>query len=147
MKLEDLKIEDSTLLENVKKVIASSEDRVRTEYKKKYSDYETIKKENDDFKAEKEKATKIENAKSILKEKGLPEELAELFVNSEGEELKTSIENMAKVIQENYNSEGFKPKNTANNTAITKEQFQQMSYVDRCKLYETNPSLYNTLIN
>ena len=38
MKLEDLKIEDEKLLENIKKVVQGAEDRVRTEYSKKGKD-------------------------------------------------------------------------------------------------------------
>lgn len=147
MKLEDLKIEDETLLENIKKVIASSEDRVRTDYKKKYADYETIKKENDDFKAEKERAEKIDNAKKALKEKGLPEELAQYFyVEDKG--LETSIDDISKVLNSHYYrvDDGFKPSNHVSDK-ITREDFNNMDYFARENLLNTNPTLYNSLVN
>lgn len=147
MKLEDLKIEDETLLENIKKVIASSEDRVRTDYKKKYADYETIKKENDDFKAEKEKAKKIESAKKALKNKELPEELANYIV-LEGDEFDTYLDDIAKVLNSHYKNadNSFKPKNHVSDK-ITREQFNKMDYFQRENLLNTNPTLYNSLVN
>lgn len=147
MKLEELKIEDPTLLENIKKVIASSEDRVRTDYSKRYSDYETIKKENDDFKAEKEKAKKIESAKKALKDKELPEELANFMV-LEDEGFETYIDEISKVLSSHYHNadESFKPKNHFSNK-ITREQFNDMDYFARENLLNTNPTLYNSLVN
>ena len=42
---------------------------------------------------------------------------------------------------------GFNPTGGNVNTGITKEQFNGMSYFERLNLKETNPALYNELIN
>lgn len=44
-------------------------------------------------------------------------------------------------------SGGFNPTGGNENAVITKEQFNSMGYFDRLNLKETNPTLYNELIN
>lgn len=157
--LEELNL-TTEQMEVVNKAIQSESDKVRTEYSKKIKDLEgKLPKElSADEKAlqerikaleEKEKALQEKelktNFQAKLKDKGLSEQLAD-YLNIQGvEDLETYIEDIAKVINIQLD-DGYKPKgHEGGNSKITKEQFNNMNYVERMNLYNNNKTLYDAL--
>lgn len=157
--LEELNL-TTEQMEVVNKAIQSETDKVRTEYSKKIKDLEgKLPKElSADEKAlqerikafeEKEKALQEKelktNFQAKLKDKGLSEQLAD-YLNIQGvEDLETYIEDIAKVINVQLD-DGYKPKDhEKQNSKITKEQFNNMNYVERMNLYNINKTLYDAL--
>lgn len=149
-------------LANVQRYVQSHEDRIRTDYSKRLKDandelakYKPVEK-SDAEKAleerisaleakEKELASK-EKAMTIankLKEKELPVDLAK-FLNV-GEDIDATIEELGTVFG-NYFLEGSnKPTNHNTNKGITKADFKKMSYIERSKLFQENPQLFEIL--
>lgn len=157
--LEELNL-TTEQMEVVNKAIQSETDKVRTEYSKKIKDLEgKLPKElSADEKAlqerikafeEKEKALQEKelktNFQAKLKDKGLSEQLAD-YLNIQGvEDLETYITDIVKVINVQLD-DGYKPKDhEKQNSKITKEQFNNMNYVERMNLYNTNKTLYDVL--
>lgn len=161
MKLEDLKIEDKELLQNVEKLIQSETDKVRTEYSKKIKELEakvpnemsdTEKALSDRLKAiedrEKELAKKElqTNASNLLKNKGLNTELSK-YINLDGvEDLETYIGEIAQVVG-NQAKQGkkFIPSPHQGSKGITKEDFKKMNYNEKVALYNADRELYESL--
>lgn len=157
--LEELKLNDEQM-EVVNKAIQSETDKVRTEYSKKIKDLEgKLPKElSADEKAlqerikaieEKEKALQEKelttNLQAKLKEKGLNEQLASYLKVQGVEDLGTYLDDIAKVINVQLDN-GYKPKNhERHDTKITKDQFNNMNYVERMNLYNTNKTLFDAL--
>lgn len=158
--LEELNL-TTEQLEVVQKYVQGETDKVRTKYSKQIKDLESKvpKQKSEEEKAfekrlkdletkEKEVARKetLANAKGILSDKGLDTQLAN-FVNFEGvEDLETYIDKISECISKQTKN-SYIPnsnKNKADNN-ITKEQFSKMNYTERCKLYETNKTLYDIL--
>lgn len=160
MKLEDLKIEDEELLENLKKVIQGAEDKVRTEYSKKIKELEgkLPKPKTEEEKSLEERLKALEdrdkelskrerklNAEGILKDKGLDTKLSKYLSLDGVEDLETYINEVAEVVGKqskvNYNPKGHK----SSNSVITKDQFKKMSLMEKQKLYETDKETYLAL--
>lgn len=92
----------------------------------------------------KEFGFKLENT---LKETGIPSELGK-YLNVNSEKFDEQIKDLKAIWDKVTLNNNFEhEKHTATNTQVTKEQFAQMNYMDRAKLYESNPTLYKTLIN
>ena len=157
--LEDLNL-TTEQMEVVNKAIQSESDKVRTEYSKKIKDLEgKLPKElSADEKALQERIKAIEkkenalqqkeltnNLQAKLKDKGLNEQLAN-YLNIQGvEDLETYITDIAKVINVQLD-EGYKPKDHEKNSSkITKEQFNNMNYIERMNIYNSNKTLFDTL--
>lgn len=81
-----------------------------------------------------------------MKSKGLDSELAKYLNISEGTDLETYIDELAKVVGKQSN-DTYKPKtHTDSNTGgVTKEQFNSMGYAERANLYNANRELYDIL--
>lgn len=161
MELTEMNLTDEQLA-NVQRYVQSHEDRIRTDYSKRLKDandelakYKPVEK-SDAEKAleerisaleakEKELASK-EKAMTIankLKEKELPVDLAK-FLNV-GEDIDATIEELGTVFG-NYFLEGSnKPTNHNTNKGITKADFKKMSYIERSKLFQENPQLFEIL--
>ena len=151
-------------LVEINKAIQSETDKVRTKYsgelkiandelaKYKPADktdaektLETKLKELEDKEkaiADKEKAITV---KEKLTEKGLPVELAKFI--SVGEDVDTAITEFGTTLSSMLLNGSYKPSNHKNNDGMTKEDFKKMGYVERNKLFETNPELYKKLSN
>ena len=80
---------------------------------------------------------------SKFKEKGLPEELAQYV--SIGENIDEDIDKVGAALGNYFLNANYKPESHASNKGLTKEQFRNMSYMDRAKLYKENPELYKML--
>ena len=151
-------------IETVNKAIQSETDKVRTDYSTKLK---TVNDELAKFKpAEKsdvekqlelkqkeleEKERELFNKelsytiKEKLSAKGLPSELAKYI--SVGDDVDATIEELGGTLNNYFLNDTYKPSNHSKNEGITKEQFKKMSYMERNKLFETNPELYKKLSN
>ena len=161
MNIEELNLSDETKAQ-VEKLIQSETDRVRTEYSQKLK---TVNEELNQYKpkeksdaekaledrisaleakekelANKEKAMTIANK---LKEKELPEGLAQYL--SVGDDVDKAIDEVGALFGNYFLSGSNKPGNHNTNKGITKKDFQKMSYMERTKLFQENPTLYEAL--
>ena len=161
MNIEELNLSDETKAQ-VEKLIQSETDRVRTEYSQKLK---TVNEELSQYKpkeksdvekaledrisaleakekelASKEKAMTIANK---LKEKELPEGLAQYL--SVGDDVDKAIDEVGALFGNYFLSGSNKPGNHNTNKGITKKDFQKMSYMERTKLFQENPTLYEAL--
>ena len=154
MELTELNLTDEQL-ESVTKYVQSETDKVRTKYAQELAKYKpTEKTEAEKALEEKEKAL-VERENAIkakertttimdkLQAKGLPTELAN-YINV-SEDIDTDIDDIGSALNRYYLSHNYRPESHGNNKGITKEQFKQMSYMDRTKLYKDNPDLYKIL--
>lgn len=161
MNIEELNLSDETKA-LVQKLLQSETDKIRTEYSQKLK---TVNEELNQYKpkekSETEKAleeriAKLEarekeiNAKeqsmtlaSKLKEKNLPTDLAK-YLNV-GDDMDKTIDEVGVLFGNYFLSGSNKPSNHNTNKGITKKDFQKMSYMERTKLFQENPTLYETL--
>ena len=161
MDIKELNLTDEQMA-LVSKYVQSETDKVRTDYSSKLK---TVNEELAKYKpkeksdaekaledrisaleakekelANKEKAMTIANK---LKEKGIPAELAQ-YLNV-GDDVDKTIDEVGTVFG-NYFLEGSnKPTNHNTYKGITKSDFQKMGYMERTKLFQENPSLYEAL--
>ena len=149
-------------LANVQKYVQSHEDRIRTDYSKRLKDandelakYKPVEKSDAEKALEdrisaleakekelanKEKAMTIANK---LKEKELPEGLAQYL--SVGDDVDKAIDEVGALFGNYFLNGSNKPSNHNTNKGITKKDFQKMSYMERTKLFQENPTLYEAL--
>ena len=149
-------------LANVQKYVQSHEDRIRTDYSKRLKDandelakYKPVEKSDAEKALEdrisaleakekelanKEKAMTIANK---LKEKELPEGLAQYL--SVGDDVDKAIDEVGALFGNYFLSGSNKPSNHNTNKGITKKDFQKMGYMERTKLFQENPTLYEAL--
>jgi len=93
------------------------------------------------------------DAIGVLNEKGLPVEFVDLLIAENAEK---TLENI-NLFKEKFDAAvaqkvkealaGTPPKKNPTPKTITKEQFSQMNYKERVKLYNENPELYKQLID
>lgn len=147
-------------LEAVQKYVQGETDKVRTKYSKQIKDLENkvpkeksedeinFEKRLKDLEIREQEITKKElltNAKGILNSKGLNSQLAD-FINLEGvEDLETYITNITDIIGKQVTNNYIPKGHEKAKGNITKEQFKNMSYTERCNLYESNKQLYDIL--
>ena len=161
MNIDELNLTDETKAQ-VEKLIQSETDRVRTEYSQTLK---TVNEELSQYKpkeksdaekaledrisaleakekelANKEKAMTIANK---LKEKELPEGLAKYL--SVGDDVDKAIDEVGALFGNYFLNGSNKPSNHTTNKGITKKDFQKMSYMERTKLFQENPTLYEAL--
>lgn len=161
MNISELNLTDEVKAQ-VEKLIQSETDRVRTEYSQKLktvneelNQYKP-KEKSDSEKALEERIAKLEakeaeiNAKeqamtlaSKLNEKNLPSDLAK-YLNV-GEDMDKTIEEVGALFGNYFLDGSNKPTNHSTNKGITKKDFQKMGYVERTKLFQENPSLFEAL--
>lgn len=149
-------------LANVQRYVQSHEDRIRTDYSKRLKDandelmkYKPAEKSDSEKALEnriaaleakekelanKEKAMTIANK---LKEKELPTELAK-YINV-GDDVDKTLDELGTMFGNYFLSGSNKPGNHNTNRGITKQDFKKMSYAERAKLFQENPTLYQTL--
>lgn len=161
MELTEMNLTDEQLA-NVQKYVQSHEDRIRTDYSKKLKDandelakYKPVEKSDAEKALEdrisaleakekelanKEKAMTIANK---LKEKELPEGLAQYL--SVGDDVDKTIDEVGALFGNYFLNGSNKPSNHNTNKGITKKDFQKMSYMERTKLFQENPTLYEAL--
>ena len=147
-------------LEAVQKYAQSEADKVRTNYSKqlkdvndelnKYKPKEITEEEKslearikalEDREAEISKKERQVQVKDKLEELGLPTGLADYLNFKSDDDIEKVGGELAKYFLEN----GNKPKNHAKSQPVTKDQFRNMSYVQRAQLYNENPELYKML--
>ena len=149
--------------EDIKKILQSETDKVRTEYSKKLKDkddelnkYKPKEKSEAEIELEKRlkvledkekevnKKEKLLSISDELDKQGLPKQLAKYLQDTE--DVTTEIENLKKVFNNSKIDGSFKPDNhTGTKDSITKDQFMKMSYKDRVNLFKTNKELYDRL--
>ena len=161
MELTEMNLTDEQLA-NVQKYVQSHEDRIRTDYSKRLKDandelakYKPVEKSDAEKALEdrisaleakekelanKEKAMTIANK---LKEKELPEGLAQYL--SVGDDIDKTIDEVGALFGNYFLNGSNKPSNHNTNKGITKKDFQKMSYMERTKLFQENPTLYEAL--
>lgn len=161
MNIEELGLSEEQLA-FVNKYVQSETDKVRTDYSAK------LRTANDEIaklkpveKSESEKALENriaaleakerelankEKAMTIadkLKEKELPSELAK-YLNV-GDDVDKTIEELGSVFGNYFLNGTNKPGNHQTNKGITRQDFKKMSYSQRAKLFQENPTLYQAL--
>lgn len=149
--------------EDIKKILQSETDKVRTEYSKKLKDKDDelnkykpkekseteIELENrlkvvEDKEKEVSKKEKLLDITNKLTEQGLPSELGKYLTGAE--DVETEIKSLKKVFNNNKIDGSFKPENHAGTKdSITKDQFMKMGYADRLNIFKTNKELYDRL--
>ncbi|MBZ1329052.1 hypothetical protein FDG42_04760 [Clostridium botulinum] len=155
--------------EELNKKLQSETDRVRTEYSKKLKEMENKIKEltpveksqaeldmEARIKALEDKEKEVQ-AKEIqlkvsktLSDNGLPSQLSK-YLNTTGvEDVESYLGEVKEVLTEHINNtalnNSFKPQNHSNaKEVISKEEFKNMNYIERQKLYKTNQELYKKL--
>lgn len=145
--------------EDVEKIIQSESDKVRTKYNKQIKALEeelqtlrpiTPSKEEIALKERIEALNKKElefRVMENLENKGLNKQLVK-YLNIQGadEDLETYLEEFAEVIKKQTNN--FIPKDhNSKKMAISKEEFNKMSYLQKQDLYVKDKDLYNKLNN
>ena len=161
MDIKELNLSEEQLA-LVQKLIQSETDRVRTEYSQKLK---TVNEELSQYKpkeksdaekaleerisalevkekelANKEKAMTIANK---LKDKGIPTELAQYL--SVGDDVDKTIDEVGALFGNYFLNGSNKPTNHNTNKGITKADFKKMSYIERSKLFQENPQLFEIL--
>lgn len=162
--LEEIQGLTEEQIADIQKIIQSAEDRIRTEKTQRIKEleaelleYKPIEKSEAEKQLEarivqleeREKNIKAQEREiqlqSKLKEKGLDIQLLK-YLNI-GEDADTFLDEFATLINTQFLEGSYKPQvHKGENSAITKEQFKTMGYSERVKLQETNPTLYNQLI-
>lgn len=161
MELSELNLTEEQL-SAVQKYAQSEADKVRTKYStelksvKDELDKLKPKEKSDDEKAFEERLKALEDKEKLLaakerkqtiasklKEKGIPEELAD-FV-SVGDDIDADVEKVGAALGNYFLNTGYKPESHSNSKGLTKQQFRSMSYMDRAKLFRENPELYKML--
>lgn len=161
MNLNELNLTEEQMA-SVQKFVQSETDKVRTDYSQKLrtandelAKYKPVEKTESE-KALEERLKALEDREAQLaakertqqiaskfKEKGLPEELAQYV--SIGENIDEDIDKVGAALGNYFLNANYKPESHASNKGLTKEQFRNMSYMDRAKLYKENPELYKML--
>lgn len=161
MELKELNLNEEQMLA-VQKLVQSECDKIRTDYSQKLKSandellkYKPVEK-TDDEKALESRLAEIESREKALsdkersmtistklKEKSLPEGLAK-YLNL-GEDVDKAIQEIG-TLMGNYLLEGtHKPTDHQNSKGITKEDFRKMGYIQRVRLLNENPALYDLL--
>lgn len=130
----------------LEKVIQSETDKVRTKYAgqvKELEQYKPKEKTPEEVEYEKVRNELSElKFKETVKEAGLNPDMAKYLkpdtdLNAFGECIKGF----------NQSKQDYVASNHASNAGVTKEQFKNMNYEEKAKLYAENPTLYAQLKN
>ena len=128
----------------LEKVLQSETDKVRTKYSAQLKELEQYKpKEKTEEQLEFER-TKDELAEMKFKESirnaGLDSEMAKYLKPD------TDLEAFGKLLKGvEQTKQDYTPKNHSGDAGLTKDQFENMSYDQKAKLYSENPTLYAQL--
>lgn len=158
MTLEEMNLTEEQLAQ-VTKYVQSETDKVRTDYSQKLktaneelSKYKPTEKSETELALEQKMKELEEKEKELSKResslnienklaaKGLPKELAQyLNISSDNED------EVINKIGEYVLNNGTVPSKHSKSTGVTKEEFKKMNYIERAKLFQSNPELYNAL--
>ena len=143
MDIKELNLSEEQLA-LVQKYVQSETDKVRTDYSSKLktvneelAQYKP-KEKSDAEKALEDRITALEN-----REKELPEGLAQYL--SVGDDVDKAIDEVGALFGNYFLNGSNKPSNHTTNKGITKKDFQKMGYMERTKLFQENPTLYEAL--
>ena len=161
MDIKELNLSEEQLA-LVQKYVQSETDKVRTDYSQKLktandeiaklkpvekSDAEkTLEERISALEAKEKELANKEKAMTIankLKEKELPEGLAKYL--SVGDDIDKTIEEVGTLFGNYFLNGSNKPSNHTTNKGITKKDFQKMGYMERTKLFQENPQLFEIL--
>lgn len=161
MELNELNLTEEQLA-NVQRILQSHEDRIRTDYSKRLKDandelakYKPVEKSETEkaleerlsaLEAKEREIANKERAMTIadkLKEKELPTELAK-YLNI-GDDMDTTIDELGAMFGNYFLNGSNKPSNHNTHKGITKQDFKKMSYAERAKIFQENPTLYQAL--
>jgi hypothetical protein len=157
MTLDEMNLTDEQLAQ-VTKYVQSETDKVRTDYSQKLK---TVNEELSKYKPAEKSASELalEEKMKVLEEKekelskrenyinlenkltakGLPKELAQyLNIGENEDEVLTKIGELVL-------SNGNVPSNHSKSTGVSKDEFKKMNYIERAKLFQSNPELYKAL--
>lgn len=161
MNIEELGLSQEQM-EAVQKLVQSETDKVRTDYSQKLKSandelakFKPKEKSDDELKLEERIAALEAREREIadkertmtisskLKEKELPEGLAKYL--TVGDDIDKTVEDVGAMFGNYFLNGSNKPSNHQTNKGITKKDFKAMSYAERAKLFQENPTLYNAL--
>ena len=161
MDIKELNLSEEQLA-LVQKYVQSETDKVRTDYSQKLktandelAQYKP-KEKSDAEKALEDRITALENREkelankekamtiaNKLKEKELPEGLAQYLLV--GDDMDKTIDEVGALFGNYFLNGSNKPGNHNTNKGITKADFKKMSYIERSKLFQENPQLFEIL--
>jgi hypothetical protein len=158
--------EDSVTMSksDFEKAKQSAEDKVRTKYVKdikaledKIKELTPVQKSASEIELENRLKTLEDDKKAVEAEKkhlslvtsltgkNLPKDIADYLKDDIDIEKFSSV--MENIINQSKIGNGYNPTGHSQNENMTKEQFKNLSYDDRIKLYNTNPTVYKALRN
>ena len=116
-----------------------------------------LQQELENIKREKQVATIMTETMKALNEKGLPVEVADLLVSDSIESTRDKLNSFEKMfnnavkaeVDKRLKSTGGTPKNEGQQGSqkkMTKEEFLNLDYVERARLYNENPEEYSRLL-
>ena len=128
----------------LEKVLQSETDKVRTKYSAQLKELEQYKP-----KEKTEEQLEFERTKNELAEMKFKESIRNAGLDSEmAKYLKpdTDLEAFGKLLKGvEQTKQYYTPKNHSGDAGLTKDQFENMSYDQKAKLYSENPTLYAQL--
>ncbi|MDD7472188.1 MAG: hypothetical protein PUK80_05310 [Firmicutes bacterium] len=128
----------------LEKVLQSETDKVRTKYSAQLKELEQYKP-----KEKTEEQLEFERTKNELAEMKFKESIRNAGLDSEmAKYLKpdTDLEAFGKLLKGvEQTKQDYTPKNHSGDAGLTKDQFENMSYDQKAKLYSENPTLYAQL--
>ena len=128
----------------LEKVLQSETDKVRTKYSAQLKELEQYKP-----KEKTEEQLEFERTKNELAEMKFKESIRNAGLDSEmAKYLKpdTDLEAFGKLLKGvEQTKQDYTPKNHSGDSWLTKDQFENMSYDQKAKLYSENPTLYAQL--
>ena len=128
----------------LEKVVQSETDKVRTKYSTQLKELEQYKP-----KEKTEEQLEFERTKNELAEMKFKESIRNAGLDSEmAKYLKpdTDLEAFGKLLKGvEQTKQDYTPKNHSGDAGLTKDQFENMSYDQKAKLYSENPTLYAQL--
>ena len=151
VKIEDLGLNEEQT-KAIETLIQSESDKIRTKYVK---ELDAVKAQLSEFSNKQEEVEqlrksleaerqKLELSKK-LKERNLPAELGDYLTL--GDDVDSSLDTIAKAITDYSMDNVDSPKTHTRAATVTKEDFRQMSFLQRLKIKQENPALYTALAN
>lgn len=139
---EKFELGDDALAE-ITKLVQSETDKVRTDYSKQIKELEQFKP-----KEKTQEEIEVEQMKQELAELKFQKSLAESGIDSNiGKYIRNDVDfnELSEVLKGYGAKQDYKPSNKGGSNGLTKEQFKQLGYSEKAKLYEENPTLYAEL--
>ena len=133
--------------EEVDKLVQSEGDKIRTDYTKQIKELQgKLPEEKDEKEVDLakrmealEQKEKMMDLKEQLQGKGLDQNLSQ-YIKADSD-----IEKLTELLKVQQNSSYVPNNHKSAESGLTKEQFQNMGYSERAKIYTENPELYKKL--